>query len=141
MKSSVRRSKMKNVESFEVTEYGQDHRLPDETYSAIVEIVRDQVHEHPEANVRVSFTGNLMKLTYHCYEMLLPTRMREVEALAKSSLDATVKNLKKEFKKRTKNVLDVKEKKDMANYSVQKTSLNERYMCSFWRFYELGEED
>ncbi len=37
-------------------------------------------------------------------------------------------------------VLELKEKKDLANYTVQKVSLNERYMYTAWRFYDLGEE-
>lgn len=128
---------MANFESFEVTEYGEKHARPDAVYSAITEIVRDQVRDSPAVNVRVTFTGDLMRLTYHCYEMFLPTRMKQVESAAKSGLDETMKHVKKEFKKRMKKTLDVTEKKEMANYSVQKVSLNERYMYSAWRFFEL----
>lgn len=129
---------MEKAESFEVTEYGTKHQLPDRVRGAIVEILQDRFSKNPAANVRVSFTGNLMKLTYHCYEMLLPTRMRDAEHSAKSYLDDALKAIKKEVKDRAGELPKFSEKKDMANYSVQKASLNERYMYSSWRFYELG---
>lgn len=128
---------MEKVESFEVTEYGTEHEIPGRVQGVITEIIRDQVRNSPAVNVRVTFTGNLMKLTYHCYEMHLPVRQKEVEHAAKSGLDETVKHLKKEYKVRTKDTIDLKEKKEMANTAVQKVSLNERYMYSSWRFYEL----
>jgi hypothetical protein len=76
-------------------------------------------------------------LYYHCYEMHLPVRMREVEAQAKTILDEMVKHLKKEYKARTKKTLNLKENKERANYTVQKVSLNERYYYVSWRCYEL----
>jgi len=129
---------MDKAQGFENAEYGQEHELPDKVLSAIQEIVRDQVSRSPSSNVRVSFTGNLMRLAYHCYEMHLPVRMRDIEGTAKSVLDETFKNLKKQFKERTSDTLKAKEQKEMANYSVQKVSLNERYYYVAWRFYELG---
>ena len=129
---------MDKAQGFETTEYGKEHEHPDWMLSAIEEIIRDQGTRSPNINVRVTFTGNLMKLTFHWYEMHLPTRMREIEELAREVLNDTFKNLKKKFKERTKEVLDAKEKKELANYTVQKVSLNERYMYAAWRFYELG---
>lgn len=126
------------AQGFETSEYGHEHVHPDKVYSVIEEIIRDQVTRSPSSNVRVSFTGNLMRIAYHCYEMHLPVKMKEIEATAKSVLDETFKNLKKQFKERTSDTLKAKEQKDMANYSVQKVSLNERYYYVAWRFYELG---
>jgi len=126
------------AQGFETSEYGREHVHPDKVYSVIEEIIRDQVSRSPASNVRVSFTGNLMRIAYHCYEMHLPVKMKEIEATAKSVLDETFKNLKKQFKERTSDTLKAKEQKDMANYSVQKVSLNERYYYVAWRFYELG---
>ena len=128
----------KKPESFEMTEYGEEHRHLDKTLSVITEIVRDQLHDSPAINVRVTFTGNLMKLTYHCYEMHLPVRMRDVEETARKALTETIKNIKKEYKSRTKETLELSERKEMENYSVQKVSLNERYMYASWRFFEIG---
>lgn len=128
---------MEKVESFEITEYGEDHEIPGKVQGVIKEIVRDLVRTNPAVGMQVTFVGNLVKLTYHCYEMHLPVRLREVEHAAKSGLDETVKQLKKEFKERAGHVLKLTERKEMANTSAQKVSLNERYMYSSWRFYEL----
>jgi len=128
---------MEKVESFEVTEYGTDHEIPGRVQGVIKEIIRDQAKSSPSVGIQVTFTGNLIKLTYHSYEMHLPVRQKEVDHAAKSGLDETVKNLKKEFKSRTGDALAITEKKEMANTSVQKVSLNERYMFSSWRFYEM----
>jgi len=129
---------MEKAESFETTAYGKEEGPPDKVFSAIEEIIRDQVSRSPASNVRVSFTGNLMRVSYHCYEMNLPVKMKEIEATAREVLNETFKNLKKQFKEKTGDTLKAKEQKDMANYSVQKVSLNERYYYVAWRFYELG---
>jgi len=125
-------------ESFEVTEYGSDGRTLDQDIGVIAEIVQNKVSKSPNLNTRVAFTGNLMKLTFHAYEMHAPTRMKEIERSCKETLDTMFKDIKKEFKERTSEVLKVKEKKELANYTIQKVSLNERYMYVSWRFYELG---
>lgn len=128
---------MENFESFEVTEYGTDHEIPGRVQGQIKEIVQEMVRKNPAAGTQVTFVGNLAKFTYHCYEMHLPVRQKEVEHAAKSALDETVKHVKKEFKNRTGSDVKLTERKDMANTSVHKVSLNERYMYSSWRFYEL----
>lgn len=122
---------------FDVATYGNDNVRMDEKYSTIKEIVDDQREYRPGVNVNVSFTGNMMRLIYHSYEHLLPTRMREVEENANMILDKTIKKIKKDYKEKLKKTLNLKEKKELANYSVNKVSLNERYMYSCWRFYEL----
>ncbi len=130
---------MGKAESFEVTSYStEDAKRPDYVFSEITEIIRDQVEKSPNMNVRVNFTGTLMRIAYHSYEMHLPVRMKEVESTAKSVLDESFKNLKKQFKERTGDTLKATEKKELANYTVQKVSLNERYYYVAWRFYELG---
>lgn len=130
-------AKPQEPESFEVTEYSGEDRL-DRDIGAIQEIISAQIQKVPSANVRVSFTGNLVKLTYHCYEMHLPQRIRQVESDSDTMLKETVKVLKKEFKAKTGDTLKLKELKELANYSVQKVSLNERYMYAGWKFFELG---
>ncbi len=131
-------AKKQSPESFEVQEYSRE-QLPQDKFGAIYQIVEQLLRESPAAGCRVSFTGSLMKLTYHCYEMHLPSRMRIVEDQAKQVLNNTVNHIKKEFKKLRKETLDLKEKKEMANYSIEKVSLNERYALASWRFYEIGE--
>lgn len=128
---------MGKPEGFEVTEYAAKENIY-EKFTAIHQIVEDKVRESPSAGCRVSLSGNTMRLYYHCYEMHLPVRMKEVEAAAKTMLDEMVKHLKSEFKARTKRPLTLKEDKGLANYTVQKVSLNERYYFVTWRCYELG---
>lgn len=128
---------MEKVESFEITEYGSEHEIPGRTQGVITEIVQEMNRSTPSCGVRVTFTGNMMKLTYHAYEMHLPVRLKMIEHNAKSSLDEAVKLIKKQFKERTGNTISPKERKEFANTSAQKVSLNERYMYSSWRFYEL----
>jgi hypothetical protein len=129
---------MEKAQGFEVTEYSDEQVIPGRIQGVISDIIRDQVRDIPSVGIQVSFTGNLVRLTYHSYEFHLPSSIKQVEQFAKSGLDETVKHLKKEFKVRTGETLDLKEQKDLANTSVQKVSLNERYMYSSWRFYEIG---
>lgn len=128
---------MDEAQGYEVTEYSGTDRL-DAKQSAIQEIVQDHISAVPSTNVRVAFTGNLVKLTYHCYEMHLPQRIRQVESDKDTVLKEMVKLLKKEFKAKTGEALTLKERKEMENHSIQKVSLNERYMYVGWRFFELG---
>lgn len=124
------------AQGFEVTEYGDAGR-PDQVFSVIAEIIQNQRDEHPNCNIQVTFAGDLCRLSYHSYEMHLPRRRNEVEENAKKALNDAVKLIKKEFKSRTGKALKFAEKKDMANDVVQKASLNERYIYSSWRFFEL----
>lgn len=125
-------------ESFEVTEYGEDEPVgPKADLGAIQEIVQDHVRKVPSVGVRVAFTGNLVKLTYHCYEMHLPRRLQQVQSDSETVLREMVKILKKEYKAKTGETLKLKELKELANHSVQKVSLNERYMYAGWKFFEI----
>lgn len=128
-------------ESFEVQEYGNAHETQDR-FGAIYQIVENMVRENPSSGCRASLHGNLLRITYNAYEALLsnPDRKKMAEDAAKQYLNGTVSQLKKEYRKLRGKVLSLKEKKDMANCSIQKVSLNERYVYSSWRFYELGEE-
>ncbi len=128
----------KKPESFETVEYSVEHKTQDRL-GAIYQIVEQMARETPTAGVRASFTGNLLKLTYHCYEMHLPRRIRQVEDQSKQVLNRVVKDLKKEYRKLRSETLELKEKKELSNTSVQKVSLNERYLYAEWRFYEIGE--
>lgn len=128
---------MEKAQSFEVTEYSDEHEIPGHIQGAISEIVRDQVREVPSVGVQVSFMGNLMKLSYHSYEHSLHLRKRDVEDRAKKGLDETLKNIKKKIKGLSGVLPTFTEKKDMASTAAQKVSLNDRYMFSSWRFYEI----
>jgi len=130
---------MEKAQGFEIAEYDQEHEIPARALGLMKEIIRDIARVSPSTGIQISFTGNLAKLTFHSYEMHLPVRMREVEERAKDVLNEAIKVLKKELKAQGGFKIDFKEKKEMANTSVQKTSLNERYVYSSWRFYEISE--
>jgi hypothetical protein len=124
-------------ESYEVTEYSDPDMSLDQKIAVIAEIVQNKVSASPNLNTRVTFTGNLMKLTFHCYEMHAPARMKIIEDTCKEVLNKMAKDIKKEFKEKTGAALNLKEQKDLGNYTIQKVSLNERYLYASWRFYEL----
>lgn len=131
----------KTPESFEVTEYGPEKDKKDlilREYSVIKEIVSELSSRTPAHGFQVKIGGpGLLQLVFHCYEMHLPRRMAEVAHQAKSLLDDAAKEIKKEFKARTGETLKLKELKEMANFTVEKVSLNERYYFVSWRCYEL----
>ena len=128
---------MEKAQGFEITEYSDEHDIPGRIQGAIAEIVRDSVKDNPSVNIGVTFTGNLMRLTYRSYEQDFPNRGREIERYAKVALDQMFKLIKKELKEKVDDVPKITEKKDMSDYDVQKVSLNNRYMYSTWRFYEI----
>lgn len=123
-------------DSFEVTEYGEQDATH-EKVSVIAQIVSERVRENPAHGVQVSFGGNEMILKYHCYEMHLSSRMRQVEATANDVFREIVSLIKKEFRKRTKKSIDLKELKEKSSHSVQKVSMNERFYVIFCRSYEM----
>jgi hypothetical protein len=130
----------KTPESFEVTEYGPEKEKEDgwlKEFSVIKEIVSELSQRTPAHGFQVKAGAGRLQLIFHCYEMQLPHRMAEVAHQAKSLLDAAAKELKKEFKARTGDSLKLKERKEEANFTVEKVSLNERYYFVSWRVYEL----
>ena len=130
---------MDKPESFEVQEYN-DVREPYDTYRVLKQIVQDHGVDNPVTShaFRVQFVGDQAKVYYTCLEVSLPHRMAEVEKQASDAHRDFLRYLKKEFKSRTKHILDIKEQKDQADYSVQKVSLNERYYYCSWRFYTIS---
>lgn len=128
---------MDKPESFEITDYGADDEV-NERVSVIGQIVKEKASESPAWSILVSFEGQNMVLKYHCFEMKLPSRVREVHDNAEAMLRETLSHVKKEFKKRTKKVLTAKEIKERAGHTVQKVSLNERYYVIFWKTFEIG---
>jgi hypothetical protein len=135
---------MQNPESFEVTEYDPEDLPVAEQLSVMKQIMEDrkfdpEIRRLPTENFVLTLQGDQMRLAYHTYEMFLstPDRMRDVEKNAEKCLGEGLKYLKKEFRKRTKKALSVKEQKDLRSYSVQKVSLNERYYFISWRVFKI----
>jgi hypothetical protein len=129
-------------QSFEVTEYGKEKDKKDgilEKLKVIKEVVRDISLRTPAHGFQVKAGAGKLQLVFQCYEMQLAHRPRleAVQHQAKQLLDAAVREIKSEFKARCGDTLTLKEIKDQANFDVQKVSLNERYLYTAWRVYEL----
>ena len=132
-------AKKEEVQSFEKTEYGEDDGVY-EKFQTIKQIVADIVKARPNIGCDVKLTYNSMKLFCFSYESGLPQAMGRVEEEHKKVLDEVLKHIKKEFKSRTKKVLDMKEvgKWDPSKcMNVEKVSLNDRHTCISWRTFEL----
>lgn len=135
---------MDKAQGFEVTEYDPEDLPVSEQLSVLKQIMQDRksdatISQLPSEAFILTLQGNQMRLAYHSYEMNLghANAIREVDGQAKKALDEVIKFLKKEFKKRTKKSLSVKEIKDKRDYSVQKTSLNSRYYYVSWRVFDI----
>lgn len=133
---------MRENDSFDVTEYGgvqgEKNDLINEKLSVIETLVRDYVKKQPNVGVHVKFTGDMVRVTFACYEMHLPVKVRETERLARETLDEVVRSIRKDSKSMLKGGVSLTEVKELANYTVQKVSLNERYLYTCWRFYKIG---
>lgn len=128
---------MDTPEGFETTTYG-DQEDSTKVYSVICQIMEDRVRESPTFGMKASISNGLLKIFYHCYEMHLPSRVADVQDRAQTAFREVLKHIKKEYRSRTKESIDLKEKKELANHTVQKVSMNERYYAVFWKFYELS---
>lgn len=133
---------MEDAKGFDVTEYGDGDE--DDTVAkraAILSVINDRERDNPTIGIKVTFMGDLMRLTYHSYEMGVPSNMKEVESRANKVLDEAAKFIKKEYKNKYnghgKKKIDLKEQKPKRDYQIQKVSMNERYYVLFWRFYEI----
>jgi len=124
--------------SFEVTEYSKPDMDYAQAAGVIKQIIVDMVHDVPTVGVWSSMTGNQLRLHYHDYVMMLPVHMRETAERSEKTLKELAKHLKSEFKKRTGHTLKLVEKKDLANYTIEKVSLNERYYYKSWMAFELS---
>ena len=126
-------------ESYEVQ--GTPYEQKNDRNSLIAQIVRERVKDVPTVGILVSFEGNTMKVRYHCYETYLADR-KKVDALYKEAekhIRDFVKELKSEYRKRSKAALTATEIKERRDYSVQKVSLNDRYYFVSQQVYDLGD--
>lgn len=125
-------------ESFEIQEYG-DQNETYETAQLLKQIVQDYRNENNVVShgFKVDFTGNMMKVIMSFYEIGYPAKRQEISDKVNEYHKQIFSMLKKEFKKRAKRELAVTEQKDMADYTVAKVSLNDRYMLTSWRCYTL----
>jgi hypothetical protein len=129
------------AQGYEVAGYSEPVLDAAQAYKVVKQIMLDWRNERGNAATQscwADMTGDQLKLHYHGYEMMLPTRVAQAQDRAKQMLDEALRLLKKEFKERTGSALTLKENKELADYSIQKLSLNERYEFKSWRFYTLS---
>ena len=129
---------MSNAESYEVQGIPHDEQLLN-AHTVLQQVAEDMVHDRPTIGVRVKFMAEVkMVVTYHCLEVDLPNRFTTVETEATKYLDMFLKELKKEFKSRTKKAVTLKEDKKDRTHSVEKVSLNARYYFRSSRTYTVS---
>lgn len=125
-------------QSYEVAIYSKPELDNNEVYRVIKQIFTDIQRTQAQHAVWADWTGELLKIHYHSYEMFMPERMRDVEARSAEVIKKTVDMLKKEFKDRTGKNLKMVEQKGMADSAKEKVSLNQRFYYKSWRFYKIS---
>ena len=127
---------MPQAESYEVQ--GTPYEQGLDKISMIQQVSEDIIPKHAGYGFKVKFhSGNQMTVTYHCFEMDLPVRIKEVDRDAETLLNSWEKRVKKDFKDRAGSALKMKELKDERCGSSEKVSLNNRYYYRSSRTYEL----
>lgn len=134
------KKKKDSIESFEKTEYSEKNEEVEkyELLQAIVQVAKNKIGEMPNSSCAVKLEGDILKVIFHTYQMHLPSRKAQVDDEGRRTIDEFVKYLKKEVKSMSGQTLDLKEKKELANYTVEKVSLNERYHYICWRCYTIS---
>lgn len=129
-------------DEFAKTSYGEEK--PD-TVRLLAQIAADKVRDFPTSTVHLTMKGGDVRLTYISYEMFLPQKIAQVDAECDTSIKEMVKYLKKEYKTRSKKTLELKERKDKvgekainSGRTIEKVSMNHRYMYVSWKTFEIG---
>lgn len=131
-------AKKPEPQTYEVAEYSEPTLDNNTAYRVIKQIFVDVQRTQAQYAVGADWTGDMLKIKYHSYEMFMPERMREVEARAEEVFKQTVKMLKAEFKDRTGATLKLVEDKSKADSSREKVSLNQRFYFKAWRYYKIS---
>ena len=125
-------------QSYEIAEYSEPELDNNEAYRVIKQIFVDIQRGQAQNAVWADWTGDMLKIHYHSYEMFLPENIRQIEERADEIIKNTVKMIKKEFKDRTGKALKLVEQKDMVDSAREKVSLNQRFYFKAWRFYKIS---
>ena len=128
----------KEIQSFEVAEYSDTEMGIQEAHKVIIQIFKDIGRDVPNCAVWADISGDLLKIHFHTYVVNLPVHMKRIEEEANEALKQAVAHLKKEFKSRTGQALKISEEKELANRTVEKVSLNERYYYRAWRVFQIS---
>lgn len=116
-----------DAESFEVQ--GTPYLQKDDRNSLLAQVSEDLISDNPSYGFKVRFQGDdEVVVTYSSYEMDLQLRMQEVDGQADSLFKEWVKQVKKAYKAEGGGTLKLKEDKAAHTTSVEKVSLNNRYL-------------
>ena len=126
----------RDAEGFEVQ--GTPYLQEKDRNALINQINEELIAGSPSYGYRVRFESDHVTVTYHCFEMDLPLRIKIVDEQSEKLLRDWEKHIKKEFKARGGGSLKLKEDKKLRNYSVEKVSLNNRYYFRSSRTYDLS---
>lgn len=136
--------KPKPPQTFDKTVYGREYgssgTLKDK-FATIYEVIHYMPRSFANAGCTIQLSGNRFKLSYESYELNLNQRIKDVRTSAKEYMNECIKYLKKEYKNRRGETLELKELKDLADETIEKAGLNSRWMFHTFRVYEWTEED
>ena len=119
-------------QGWEIAAYSEPELDNNGAYRVIKQIFVDIQRGQSQNAVWADWTGDMLKIHYHSYEMFMPERMKEISARSEEVFKQTVKMLKKEFKDRTGKTLKLVEEKEFADSACEKVSLNQRF------YYKIG---
>ena len=123
------------AKTYEIAEYSPPELDAAGAYGVVKQIFSEIQRTQAQHAVWADMSGDKLKIHYHSYEMFLPERIKDVHARSETIINETVKMLKSEFKARTGKALKLKENKELADYTTEKVSLNQRFYFKSWRFY------
>lgn len=123
-------------ESFDVL--GTPYLQKEDKIALINQVNEELIASSPSYGYKLRFhSENQVTVTYHCFEMDLPLRIKEVDDQAEKCLKEWEKTIKKQFKAKGGGTLKLKELKDSRDRSVEKVSLNNRYFYRFSKTFEI----
>lgn len=131
--------KPKDPESYEVA--GDAYRQHEDPIAHLGQCLADYVTPDPTRNFTHRINGNLVTIYMHCHERGLgdtARRAAQVDAMSKAS-DAFIKELKKRYRETGGGTLELKERKQLRGYELQKVSLNDRWSIVYRRTYEVDD--
>jgi hypothetical protein len=138
-----------NQRGFDV--YGTAYSAKDDHVAALVQCFNEinslPAQDHPGIPKAVGKfickrQGDRLMIEYHLMELDLddPSRCESfVKEIHKAVADMAT-DLKREFKKKTKIALKLKEDKDSAGWHREQVSLNRQWYLRVWRAYDISPE-
>lgn len=131
--------KPKDPESYDVA--GTAYCQYEDPLATLEQAFRDYRTPDPSRNFTHRTQGNQVTIYCHCHERGLGDpgrRALQVDAMSKL-MDEFLKGLKKRHRELGGGTIDMKERKDLRGYDLQKVSLNDRWDIVYRRTYEVKD--